>query len=172
MWSSRTFERVGGAGFGLALLAIVGGCSTANCTGNPNTDSANCIVFNSGMYKERVERREAEAREKTEQVAVARARNEQLQTELAGSKAEEADIRARLATQRAELDRLAAQIERASRSGAMTPGESSMQRLQIERLRQQQAALQQSNVQNREMQQKAVALQREIDQLKASLPTI
>ena len=63
MWNSRTFERVSGAGIALALLAIVGGCSTANCTGNPNTDSANCIVFNSGMYKERVERREAEARE-------------------------------------------------------------------------------------------------------------
>lgn len=172
MWNSRAFERVSGAGMALALLALAGGCSTANCTGNPNTDSANCIIFNSGVYKERVEQREAEAREKTEQVAVARARNEQLQTELAGSRAQEADIRARLASQRVELDRLSAQIERASRSGAMSPGESSMQRLQVERLRQQQVALQQSNVQNREMQQKAVALQREIDQLKASLPTI
>ncbi len=155
----------------LGLLACAAAGCSAPCTGNPNTDSVWCVQsgISSGNYQRRVDAREAEARDKQAQVEAARAENADLEGKIADSRAREAALRSRLAAQRTELDRLSEQIAAATRAGSLTPGESELQRAQVERLRQRQAELERSRLENREMQQKAEALQREIEQLKAGL---
>lgn len=154
-----------------ALAATAAGCSMQPCTGNPLTDPVDCVQrgMNSGLYGRRVEEREAEAHEKQRQVDVARAENARLQSEIADARAREANLRARIQAQRAELDRMASVVRTAADAGRMTPGESSLAQAQLDLLRQRQAELQRANLQNRKMQQKAEALEREISALKASL---
>ncbi len=173
--SPRSLIAVPKAGLLGALALACVGCSGGPCTGNPNTDSVWCVQsgINSGTYQARVDAREAEARQAQQQVEVAKAENRSLEGQIADARYQEATLRNKLAAQRAELSRLASQIDAAQRAGTLTPGESDLQRAQVERLRQRQAELEQAKLQNREqnreMQQKAEALQREIDRLKADL---
>jgi chromosome segregation ATPase len=154
-----------------ALLVGAAGCATGPCTGNPLTDNISCVQsgINTGQYQRRVEAREAEAQDKQRQVEAAKVENQRLQDQIADAKVQEQSLRAKLAAQRTELDRLADQINRQAGQGQLSPGESSLRRAQVDYLRQRQAALQQQGSDNREMQQKAAALQREIDDLKAAL---
>jgi chromosome segregation ATPase len=153
------------------ILGSAGACSTAPCTGNPNTDSISCVQagISSGQYQRRVEERQAEARDKQRQVDQARAENERLQMQIADAKSQEAALRAKLASQRAEIEKMAVQVNRATTGGQLSPGESALVRAQVDLLKQRQTALEQAKLQNREMQARAAALQREIDELKASL---
>lgn len=154
-----------------ALVLGAAGCAMGPCTGNPLTDNISCVQsgINSGQYQRRVEERQTEAQEKQRQVEAAKAENQRLQDQIADTKVQEQSLRARLAAQRTELDRLADQINRQAGQGQLSPGESSLRRAQVDYLRQRQAALQQQGADNRELQQKAAALQREIDDLKAAL---
>jgi peptidoglycan hydrolase CwlO-like protein len=147
------------------------GCASGPCTGNPLTDNISCVQsgINTGQYQRRVEERQTEAQEKQRQVEAAKAENERLQGQIADAKVQEQSLRAKLAAQRTELDRLADQINRQAGQGQLSPGESSLRRAQVDYLRQRQAALQQQGSENRERQQKAAALQHEIDELKAAL---
>jgi hypothetical protein len=153
------------------LPTAVVACSMSPCTGNPMTDPVDCVQrgVNSGLYERRVEERQAEARDKQRQVELARAENERLQADIADARARETALRARIQAQRVELDRMAREVRIAADAGRMTPGESSLAQAQLDLLRQRQAALQQANLQNREMQQKAESLEHEIAVLKASL---
>ena len=108
-------------------------------------------------------------RTKQRQVEAAKAENQRLEGQIADAKVQEQSLRAKLAAQRTELDRLADQINRQAGQGQLSQGESSLRRAQVDYLRQRQAALQQQGTDNRELQQKAAALQREIDELKAAL---
>lgn len=156
----------------LAVLALgAAGCASGPCTGNPLTDNISCVQtgINSGQYQRRVEEKQTEAQERQRQADAAKAENERLQGQIADAKVQEQSLRAKLAAQRTELDRLADQINRQAGQGQLSPGESSLRRAQVDYLRQRQAALQQQGAENREMQQKAAALQREIDDLKAAL---
>lgn len=168
MTSDRSVSFISRIGVASILLAVAA-CSNEPCTGNPATDSLSCLQANGPLYRQRVQAAEAEARDKQRQVADAKARNEQLQTQLADSRAQEADLRARIAAQRSDLDRLSAAIARAKAAGEMSEGEASMRRAQIEHLKRRQAELEQQAADNREKQQKAAALQREIDELKTSM---
>jgi chromosome segregation ATPase len=143
------------------ILGSAGACSTAPCTGNPNTDSISCVQagISSGQYQ----------RDKQRQVDQARAENERLQMQIADAKSQEAALRAKLASQRAEIEKMAVQVNRATTGGQLSPGESALVRAQVDLLKQRQTALEQAKLQNREMQARAAALQREIDELKASL---
>lgn len=154
-----------------ALAVGAAGCATGPCTGNPLTDNISCVQsgINTGQYQRRVDAKEAEAQDKQRQVEAAKAENQRLQDQIADAKVQEQSLRAKLAAQRAELDRLSAQINSQAGQGQLSPGESSLRRAQVDYLRQRQAALQQQGTDNREMQQKAAALQREIDDLKAAL---
>lgn len=154
-----------------ALATAAAACSMSPCTGNPMTDPVDCVQrgMNSGLYERRVEERQAEARDKQRQVELARAENERLQADIADARARETALRGRIQAQKVELDRMARELRSAAEAGRMTPGESSLAQAQLDLLRQRQAALQQANLQNREMQQKAESLEREIAVLKASL---
>ncbi len=154
-----------------ALIVATAGCATGPCTGDPLTDNISCVQsgINSGQYQRRVEARQSEAQDKQRQVEAAKAENQRLEDQIADAKVQEQSLRGKLAAQRTELDRLADQINRQAGQGQLSPGESSLRRAQVDYLRQRQAALQQQGADNREMQQKAAALQREIDDLKAAL---
>jgi chromosome segregation ATPase len=155
----------------LTFSLAVAGCAGGPCTGNPLTDSLSCVQsgINTGQYQRRVEAREAEAQDKQRQVDAAKAENQRLQDQIADARTQEQTLRARLAEQRRELDRLSGQINRQAEQGQLSPGESSLRRAQVDYLRQRQAALPPPGNDNRELQQKAAALQREIDELKAAL---
>ena len=155
---------------GLLMWSLVG-CSTAPCTGNPNTDSISCVQsgINSGAYQRRVDDKQAEAQQKQREVEAARAENDRLQSQIADARAQEQSLRARIAAQRTELDRLSGQISQLAAEGQLSPGEASMRRAQLDYIRQRQTALQQSGSNARELQQKAATLQGEIDALNAAL---
>lgn len=155
----------------VALLLAVAGCASGPCTGNPLTDNVQCVGrgIDSGQYQRRVAERETEAQDAQRRADAAKAENQRLGDQLADAKVQEQSLRNRLAAQRVELDRLADQINRQAGAGQLSPGESSLQRARVDHLRQRQAAVQQPGDTRAQQEQKAAALQREIDEMKAAL---
>lgn len=142
----------------LGLVAALPACESAPCTGDPRTDGLNCASagVSSGEYQRRSEERMATAEDRQRQARDMRAENDRLQ--------------GRIASQRGDIDRLSVEVNRAVGQGRLSEGEAAIRRAQIERLRRQQATLQQQpGGENRELLQKIEALQREIEDLKAAL---
>jgi chromosome segregation ATPase len=154
------------------LLACTAGCASGPCTGNPATDDLRCAsagVF-SGSYQRQVTEKEANAKALQAQAQAAREENQRLDGQIADAKRQESSLRRQITAQRAELDNMTAQVNAAAAQGKLSEGETDLRRAQIERLQRQQAALQnQSTADRKELEQKAIALQREIDELKAAL---
>ncbi|HTR86318.1 MAG TPA: hypothetical protein VMI56_17685 [Reyranella sp.] len=169
----RTNLSSGVAGFALLALAV-GGCSSAPCTGNPATDSLMCVQqgINTGAYDRRVADARAEASEAQRRAADARAENERLQGQIADAQAQQQALRAKIAGQRRDLDQMSARIAKLQADGALSPGESSLQLAQLDYLRKRQQELAQSQAATRELQQKAAALQADIDALNAALAKV
>jgi chromosome segregation ATPase len=128
--------------------------------------------ISSGQYQRRVDARQVEAVDKQRQVEVAIAESDRLQGEIAASRERERVIRARIASQRAELSRLSGDIDRLAGQGDLTPGEAGMRRAQVDYLQQRQTALQQSPADNPDLQKKAAALQNDIDALSKALARV
>ncbi len=161
----------------LAALAVFGGataCSTAPCTGDPNTDSLSCVQsgISSGQYQRRVNARQAEAADKQRQVEVAMAESDRLQGEIASARKREQVLRAKITGQQAELSRLSADIDRLAAQGDLSPGEVGMRRAQVNYLQQRQTGLQQSPGDDPELQKKAATLQSDIDALSKALSRV
>jgi hypothetical protein len=157
-------RRAGAACLWLALIATTAGCASGPCTGDPRTDDLACAsqgVF-SGGYQQRVAERQAIADERQQQARYLRAENQSLEAQIAS-------LNSRIAAQRQELNRLGSALQQASAQGQLTPAEAAIRQAQLDRLNRQQQALQQSKAQTAELQKKADALQKEIDDLKASL---